>query len=126
MVDGMIYLILLDTPLHDHVIRILEKQLMNDLESDHPSLLAKWLPSNNTSSIITRNHAKTIMKAFNWNAKQYRQTLSLLRKRIDVLEVKMSSQNWGDINYASVPSNAMSIYSRAFCSNDEKRFYRIY
>jgi len=117
-------LVLLDTQLRDHVIRIIKKQLMNDLESDHPSLLAKWLPSNNTSSIITRNHAKAIMNAFNWNAKKYRQTLSLLRKKIDVLEVKMSSQNWGDINYASVPSNAMSIYSRAFCNNDEERFIK--
>jgi len=115
-------LVLLDTELYDDVIEIINKQLTNDLLSDVPSLLAKWLPSINTSSKTTKNYAKAIMKGLNWNAKKYRQTLSTLRNRIDVLEVKMSSDRWAEIDYRKVPSNAMNIYSRAFCNNDEERF----
>ena len=115
-------LVLLDTELCDDVIKIFEKQLIDDIQSDMPSLLAKWLPSNNTSSQTTRKYAKTITMGLNWNAKKYRQTLSVLRKKIDVLEVKMSSCNWAEINYENVPSNAMNIYSKAFYNNDEERF----
>jgi hypothetical protein len=115
-------LVLLDTELCDDVVKIIEKQLIVDIQSEIPSLLAKWLPSNNTSSQMTKGYAKTITKGLNWHAKKYRQTLSMLRKRIDVLEVKMSSGNWEDINYENVPSNAMNIYSKAFITNDEERF----
>lgn len=115
-------LVFLDTKLRDDVITIIKDQLYIDLESDTPSLLAKWLPSNNTSSLTTRRNAAIISKGLNWHAKKYRKTLSTLRKKIDVLEVKMSSQNWSDIEYSKVPSNAMNIYSKAFFNNDQERF----
>ncbi len=115
-------LTLLGTELQDDVIRIIKDQLVDDMASTTSSLLAKWLPSINTSSVQTRQHAQMIMKGLNWHPKKYRQTLSALRKRIDVLEVKMSENNWEEINYSSVPSNAMTIYSRAFMKNDEDRF----
>lgn len=115
-------LVLLDTGLFSHVIEIINRQLEKDLKSDKPSLLAKWLPSINTSSKATRNHAKKIMRGLGWNARRYRQTLSILRRKIDVLEVKMSAGEWTEIDYGKVPSNAMNLYSRAFVKNDEDRF----
>jgi hypothetical protein len=47
--------------------------------------------------------------------------LSKMRKYIDVVEVKMSSKNWEDINYERVPSKANLLYSKAFLKNDEGR-----
>ncbi len=114
--------VLLDTELSDAVVEIVRGQLEADLVSETPSLLAKWLPSHNTSSKTTRRYAKILMRGLNWDAKSYRQTLSALRRKIDVLEAKMSSRQWGDIAYSQVPANAMSLYSKAFCRNDEKRF----
>ncbi|QOR35175.1 DUF2828 family protein [Clostridium sp. 'deep sea'] len=114
--------VLLDTKLRSYVIEIINIQLAVDLQSDVPSLLAKWLPSINTSSNTTKNYAKIIMEGLNWNAKKYRQTLSALRKKIDVLEVKMSAGMWTEIDYRKVPSNAMNLYSKAFINNDEERF----
>ncbi len=115
-------LVLLDTELCSYVIEIMNRQLKADLQSDSPSLLAKWLPSINASSKTTKHYAKTIMQGLNWNAKKYRQTLSTLRKKIDVLEVKMSAREWMEIDYGKVPSNAMNLYSKAFVKNDEERF----
>ncbi len=115
-------LVLLDTKLKRDVIKIIKEQLLKDINSETPSLLAKWLPSNNTSSLLSRKYASIIMKELNLSAKEYRKTLVSLRKRLDVLEVKMSSKNWSDINYSKVPSNAMNIYSKAFVNNDEERF----
>lgn len=119
-------LILLDTELCSCVIEIISRQLADDLKSDRPSLLAKWLPSINTSSRTTKNYAKTIMQGLNWNAKKYRQTLSTLRKKIDVLEVKMSAGKWTEIDYGRVPSNAMNLYCKSFVNNDEQRFKKNY
>ena len=115
-------LVLLDTSLSADVVALINKQLLSDMDSMTPSLLAKWLPSINTSSVATRQHAQTIMKGLHFSAKKYRQTLSTLRKRIDVLEVKMSAKEWDLINYSAVPSNAMMIYSKAFMHQDEERF----
>jgi hypothetical protein len=53
--------------------------------------------------------------------KEYRKTLSRLRKYLDVVEVKMSAKKWGDINYEAVPSRANLIYNSAFLRNDEQR-----
>jgi hypothetical protein len=117
-------LVLLNTSLSADVISLINKQLLSDMDSLTPSLLAKWLPSINTSSAVTREQAQTIIKGLNWHAQKYRQTLSTLRKRIDVLEVKMSAQMWESIHYSGVPSNAMTIYSKAFMRQDEKRFAR--
>lgn len=85
------------------------------------SLLAKWLPSENTSSPQTRARAKVIRNLFHMNSKNYRQFLSELRKYIDVVERKMSSNEWEKIEYKSVPSKANLLYARAFMSHDEDR-----
>ncbi len=40
----------------------------------------------------------------------------------DVVEQKMCSGNWDEINYQHVPSKAMSMYTNAFTSHDAPRF----
>lgn len=115
-------LVLLDTPLLESVTTLIKEQLLIDVESDQPSLMAKWLPSINTSSAESRRRAKIIINSLGWNAKQYRQTLAFLRQKIDLLEVKMTANEWQEINYAGVPSNAMHLYSAAFARHDQERF----
>ncbi len=115
-------LVLLNTSLQDDILDLIGQQLAKDLREENPSLLAKWLPSMNTSSPKTRKDAATIATGLSFDAKKYRQTLSELRKRIDVLEVKMSAKEWETIDYERVPSNAMNNYSRSFFKHDEDRF----
>ena len=62
-----------------------------------------------------------IAKHLGWSERDYRKTLSALRERIDVVERKMSSQNWQAIDYEKVPSRANLIYNNAFLKNDEER-----
>jgi len=85
------------------------------------SLIGKWLSSPNTSSKRTVLKAKKIIKGLECTEKQYRKMLSFLRKYLDVVEVKMSSKQWSEINYQSVPSRANLIYNGAFLRNDEER-----
>lgn len=116
---------LLNTSLECKVMEIVKKQLeedKTDMSENKPvSLLAKWLPSPNTSSKETVKKAKRMCKLLDLSEKEYRQTLSSLRKYIDVVELKMSAKEWGSINYEAVPSRANLIYNTAFLRNDEER-----
>lgn len=118
-------LILLDTELKDDVVSIIKNQLATDIENmegNKPiSLLPKWLPSITASSAKTKQLAKIIQKELGMTEKDYRKTLSGLRKYLDVVEVKMSAREWEDINYSTVPSRANLIYNSAFLRNDEER-----
>ena len=85
------------------------------------SLLGKWLPSENTSSLKTRDLAKKVRTSLGMTAKQYRKTLSLLRERINVLERLMSAGKWDDIEFDKIPSRAGLIYKNAFARHDIER-----
>ena len=85
------------------------------------SLLAKWMPSNNTSSAETVARARFLAKRLGISDKEYRKMLSALRKYLDVVEVKLSAKQFGEINYSAVPSIANVKYSDAFLRNDETR-----
>ena len=105
----------------------ISRQLSNDIASEKQgkpcSLLAKWLPSENASSRKTKLMAREIRKELFLSSKDYRKILAKLRKHIDVVEVKMSSNNWDSINYSSVPSKANIRYYNAFMNHDYERFY---
>lgn len=85
------------------------------------SLLAKWLPSENASSGETRYRAKILSKKLKFNPKQYRKKLSVLRKRLDIVEKNMSNRKWSNIKYETVPSKANLIYKEAFLRHDYER-----
>ena len=86
------------------------------------SLLAKWMPSENTSSAQTRQMAVKAMRALHLEPRKYRKMLSALRKHINVVERQMSAGEWGLIDYAKVPSYAMHNYGSAFAKHDHERF----
>lgn len=56
------------------------------------------------------------------DAKIYRQTLSGLRKHINVLEVNMSAKKYDQVDYSKVPSQALRRHVQAFYRNDKDRF----
>lgn len=119
------YLCLLDTDLRNDVCEILGRQLDEDIlnkrAGENISLLAKWLPSPNTSSPQTKRYAKILIREFGLTEKQYRKFLSELRAYLRVVETKMSAKQWSEIDYSSVPSRANLIYNAAFLRNDEER-----
>ena len=86
------------------------------------SLLAKWMPSENTSSAKTRVLANKAIRALRLTPRSYRKVLSALRKHIGVTERMMSAGEWGLIDYAKVPSYAMHNYGSAFAKHDYERF----
>lgn len=117
--------ILLDTEYRENVLYYIKEQLYKDIrakeQSQAISLLAKWLPSVNTSSAQTRRRGKEFASYLEMSEKQYRKTLSDLRKYLDITECKMSAGQFGEINYSAVPSKANLIYKNAFLRHDQER-----
>ena len=120
--------VLFGTLCEDDMLSLVRTQLADDvdamLNNENISLLAKWMPSINASSKNTVALANRLAKALDLTSKQYRKTLSALRKYIDVTEVKMSANKWTDIDYKAVPSNAMANYGSAFARHDYEGFSR--
>ncbi len=116
---------LMDSPLEGEAVEMIQRQLQEDRVNKERglsiSLCAKWLPSENASSGYAKQMARRLAKRLSMTSRQYRQMLSAFRKYIDVVEVKMSSKQWADINYEAVPSRANLIYNIAFLRNDEER-----
>ena len=114
---------LMDTPLEKDALDFFKKQITLDLTCETPSLLAKWLKSENTSSQKSRLLANKTRKHFGMTHKQYRKMLSLLRKKLNVLERLMSAGEWDKIEFDKIPSKAGLIYKNAFARHDIKKAY---
>lgn len=110
--------IFVGTPLEDAVFNIMKEQLALDVQCKTPSLLAKWLKSENTSSKESRYLANKTREAFGMTHKQYRKTLSILRERINLLERLMSANKWNEIEFDKIPSKAGFVYRNAFARRD--------
>ena len=113
--------VFVDTPLEADAFALMKNQLALDVECKTPSLLAKWLKSENTSSKESRKLGNKTRIAFGMNHKQYRKTLAVLRERINVLERLMSENRWDEIEFDKIPSRAGLIYKNAFARHDLER-----
>lgn len=112
-----------DIPVVEETAEILYDQFVLDeqnmVKGESVSLLAKWLPSENASSKETIRKARSLMSFWDMPPKQYRKRVSALRKHIGLLEQKMSSGEWGNIDYEKLPSQAHRKHVKAFSKHDE-------
>ena len=106
------------TMLFNSALGMIKEQLALDVQCKTPSLLAKWLPSENASSKETRRMANLVRSYLKMSHKQYRKTLSALRERIKVLERLMSANRWEEIEFDKIPSKAGLVYKNAFARRD--------
>ena len=109
------------TPMEKDAMNFIREQLALDVQCKTPSLLAKWLKSENTSSNESRRLGNITRQHLNMSHKQYRKTLSILRERINVLERLMSENRWDEIEFDKIPSRAGIIYKNAFARHDLER-----
>ena len=107
-----------DTPVEEDALAFIKKQLLLDMECKTPSLLAKWLPSENASSNTTRAMGNLVRDYLHLTHRQYRIVLSTLRTRINVVEKLMSQNKWSEIAFDKIPSRAGLIYKNAFARRD--------
>ena len=109
------------TALMTDALELIKVQLAEDVQTKTPSLMAKWLPSENASSSETKRLGNITRKYLNMTHKEYRKVLSVLRTRINVLEKLMSEGKWDEIEFDKIPSKAGLMYKKAFIRHDLER-----
>ena len=116
------------TPVEKDMFALIKEQLekdiasMNESEKSGVSLLAKWLKSENASSKETKILGNKTRIALGLTHKAYREILSALRTRINIVEKLMSEKRFNEIEYSKIPSKAGLIYRNAFAKRDAERY----
>lgn len=108
----------------DAVLDYINKQLTEDAQllndGKQPSLLAKWIPSENSNSVQYKAIYQAIMikrygkNISTYHRKQYRKLIVSLRNHLNIVEQSMSAKEWNDINYERVAAVAMRRYKDVF------------
>ena len=76
----------------DVVCAQLKEDISNMNSGKSISLLAKWIPSINASSPVSRRYAKLICGYIGIQEWDYRKAVSALRTKLDIVEKKMSTK----------------------------------
>lgn len=117
---------LMGTPCQKDVLDYINTQLLKDCfamnNNEEVSLLAKWLPSVNTSNAQAVKNAKIIARECNMSDAEYRKCLSKLRAYIKIIENNLRERDY-TFDYEKQPSKAMFKYRDAFCRNDGERYH---
>ena len=105
--------------------KLLVVQFGNDINSENPSLLGKWLPSVNAGK-ESKKEAKRLLKVFSSvgfdiKESEYRKCLAKLRKKIDIVETHIAEKDYSTIDYERVPSVANVYYKDMFLKYDGYR-----
>ena len=104
------------TLINDEVVDLIKDQLNKDMNTDNPSLLAKWLPSLRTHN-KSNKQAKYLVRQLGISEKEYRLMLSSLRNKINIVEKNISNKTFDNIKFDEVPSKAMLKYKNFFNGN---------
>ena len=117
--------VLKDTPYEKDMVEFVATVLAYDVHRIHEgkpiTLLAKWMPSENASSKETKKLARFFSERLEIPPKVYRQLLSDLRGYSNVVEHRISKEEYFKIDYESVPSKANLRYGKLFLQKDYKR-----
>lgn len=115
---------LVGTPAELAMFDFMEKQLQADItslansENTGVSLLAKWIKSENASSVETKELGNKTREHLGMSHKEYRKMLAALRTRINIVEKLMSENRWEEIEFDKLPSKAGLQYSNTFAHKD--------
>lgn len=117
---------LIGTPCEASMWSMLKEQIISDIKQmnlNHPvSLLAKWIKSGNESSKKSRTLGIKTALNLGYSVYEFKRIIAKLRKYLDVVESKMSTNRWDEITYSHVPSRAGMIYRNAFNKHDGDRY----
>lgn len=98
----------------------LNKDIRASVNNEPLTLCAKWLPSHTSKKFKQQKNA--LLKTLNITEKEYKGILKTLRKKLDIIEPKLTNKEYNNIDYNKVPSQAMTKYQKTFSKNDESRF----
>ena len=115
-----------EVPINEKTQGFMLEQFLADeaamAKGESVSLLAKWLPSENTSSKTSFKNAQKLADFWGMKPQNYRKRVTALRKYIQLLEQKMSAKDWENIDFSKLPSQAHKKHIKAFMRHQEERY----
>lgn len=87
--------------------------------TDENTLMYKYLPSCGGSK---DKQARKLANLLGKTPKEYRKWLTENRKKLNLVETKMCANQWDEIEYGKVPSQATLLYRTAFNRHDNYRY----
>ena len=122
-----------DSYVREYILNLIENTLHNDtdkvidaVKSNNQnieiSLLAKWLPNPKSKNEKVNRYAGLIMKHLGINQRDYRHIKTDLSKVLNVVEQKITVQNYDSIDYSKLPTKALRRYQKLFKKVDGEKY----
>lgn len=104
---------------------LVKEQFAADSKLDKPSLLAKWLPREDSKfDSLARHFAELLFpevsKEDDMHLRAYRKTVSDLNRKLDTTEIKMCGKSWSTIQPKNVPGRLLRKNKKAFLNEKKK------
>ena len=127
-------------PLISYSVNLVINQLKKDIISENPSLLAKWIPREKSSTselftilatsyysnyIITAKTDLQKKRAILKAKTHFRKIISELNKKLDTVQIKQCSNNWASIDPNLQTAITMHKQKRAFLNLDKQGVERV-
>jgi hypothetical protein len=124
-----------NSPVVTYGVTLLINQIRQDIESENPSLAAKWVPREKSQysdlfNLIATNYfseyimtAKTDLSrinAINKAKMNFRKIISTLNRKLDTVQIKQCDNDWSNIDPVKQTSITMHKQKRAFFNVDRK------
>ena len=124
-----------NSPVVTYGVTLLINQIRQDIESENPSLAAKWVPREKSQysdlfNLIATNYfseyimtAKTDLSrinAINKAKMNFRKIISTLNRKLDTVQIKQCDNDWSNIDPVKQTSITMHKQKRAFFNVDCK------
>jgi hypothetical protein len=112
-----------------YAIQLLNSQIRNDIDSDIPSLAAKWVPREKSAFstlfgtlalnffpvyVNTATTSVSVKRAATKSKMEYRKIISGLNKKLDTVQIKQCANTWSEIDPSKQTSITMHKQKRAF------------
>ena len=129
------------SPIVNYGINLMIEQIRQDIDSDNPSLAAKWVPREKSqysdlfTAIATNYFSEYIMtaktdlsriNAINKAKMNFRKIISSINRKLDTVQIKQCDNNWSNIDPVNQTSITMHKQKRAFFNVDRKGNQRSY
>ena len=112
---------LIENTLHDDTDKIMDAVKLNN-QNIEISLLAKWLPNPKSKNEKVNRYAGLIMKHLGINQRDYRHIKTYLSKILNVVEQKITTEDYDLIDYSKLPTKALRRYQKLFKRVDGEKF----
>ncbi len=128
---------IINEPIINHCIKLVNNQLSFDIMSEKPSLLAKWIPREGSVKFgwlftllaqdFYSNYIKTanddkekVKRAIKKCHMEYRKTIANLNKKLDTTQIKQCGKEWANIKFNNVTSITLTKQRKAFLNLNKK------